>query len=208
MIQKNRLCRPILSKVQKENTLVTNSRGQLVSVKDLFRGLKTNEAQILDGERLVYGLELFIIGMILPTGEYLIIVTDKEPETAMEDYAQRWEIETLFGCLKSRGFNFESTHITDPERISKMVALLAIAFCWCHLTGEWMVEQKPIPIKKHGRKAKAIFRYGLGSLRDALVNRYYRKGRLINIIKILVESLLNKQLIQPIIYYPELLSRT
>ncbi|MBF0496779.1 MAG: transposase, partial [Deltaproteobacteria bacterium] len=134
----------------------------------------------------------------------------KEPETAMTDYAERWEIETLFGCLKSRGFRFESTHITDPERINKMIALLAIAFCWCHLTSEWLVERKPIPIKKHGRKAKSIFRYGygLGSLRDALVNRYYIKGRLINMIKILVEALFNKPLIKPIIYYPELLSRT
>ncbi|MBF0474710.1 MAG: IS4 family transposase [Deltaproteobacteria bacterium] len=94
----------------KENTLVTNSRGQLVPARDLFRGLKPGEVRILEGERLVFGFELFVIGTVLPTGEYLIIVTGKEPETAMTDYAERWEIETLFGCLKSRGFRFESTY--------------------------------------------------------------------------------------------------
>ena len=42
--------------------------------------------------------------------------------------ADRWQIETLFGCLKTRGFNFEDTHLTDPERLSKLLGLLALAF--------------------------------------------------------------------------------
>ena len=79
-------------------------------------------------------------------------------------------VETLFGCLKNRGFNFESTHMAKPERISKLVALLAIAFCWCHIAGEWLNSQKPIKIKKHGRKAISIFRYGLDELRQILLN--------------------------------------
>ena len=29
----------------------------------------------------------------------------------IEDYYQRWHIETLFGCLRSRGFDLEATHI-------------------------------------------------------------------------------------------------
>ena len=88
----------------------------------------------------------------------------------MEDYKKRWEIETLFGCLKTRGFNFESTHLTDMERITRLVAVLAIAFSWCHITGEWAQTQKPIKIKKHGRKTKSIFRYGLDILREILFN--------------------------------------
>ena len=35
-------------------------------------------------------------------------------------YGKRWQIETLFGCLKSKGFGFEETHITKPERIEKL----------------------------------------------------------------------------------------
>ena len=31
----------------------------------------------------------------------------------IEDYYQRWHIETLFGCLKSRGFDLEATHMTE-----------------------------------------------------------------------------------------------
>ena len=36
---------------------------------------------------------------------------------AIQDYALRWEIETLFSCLKGRGFNLENTRLTDPRRV-------------------------------------------------------------------------------------------
>lgn len=51
-----------------------------------------------------------------------------------------------------------------------MVALLSVAFCWCHLTGEWKNERKPIITKKHGRKAVSLFRYGLDLIRETLFN--------------------------------------
>ena len=113
---------------------------------------------------------MFVIGHKLQTGEYLILVTDSHPESVMEDYKLRWNIETLFACLKTRGFDFEATHITDLDRINKLVAVLAITFCWCHITGEWLHQQKPIKIKKHGRPSVSIFRYGLDWLREIVFN--------------------------------------
>ncbi len=98
------------------------------------------------------------------------MVTNRCPEQAIQDYAKRWAIETLFSCLKSRGFCLESTHLKDPERLSRMIALLTIALCWAFRTGEWLAQQHPIPIKKHGRKAKSIFRYGFDHLRRILLN--------------------------------------
>jgi hypothetical protein len=162
-----------------------------VPVKTIFRGLRIGQYQVLKRPRAVLGNELFIIGLRLP-GEYLIVVTNDAPEEALEDYKKRWEIETLFGCLKSRGFNFESTHMTEPDRISKLVALLAIAFSWCHMTGEWLHNQKAIMIKKHGRKAISIFRYGLDKLREILLNisekRYVFKKMIILLTNFLSSS--------------------
>jgi hypothetical protein len=106
----------------------------------------------------------------LADGELLIVATDKEVDWPIELYGRRWEIETLFSCLKSRGFNFEDTHITKPERIAKLLALLTIGFCWAYKTGEWRHEQKAIKIKKHGRKEISFFRYGLDLLRDVALN--------------------------------------
>ena len=88
----------------------------------------------------------------------------------MADYARRWGIETLFGCLKSRGFRLEETHLTAPDRLSKLLVVLTLAFCWAHAVGVWLAQQKPLNIKKHGRAAKSLFRYGFDHVRHIIVN--------------------------------------
>lgn len=101
--------------------------------------------------------------------ELMIVLTNAKYSTAIPAYLRRWEIESLFQALKGRGFNFEDTHVTKPERIEKMIALLAIGFAWVHKTGEWRAEIKPIPIKtirKQRRPQYSYFRYGLDFIRD------------------------------------------
>lgn len=153
-----------------ENTLVANGRGQSVGAKRLFRASAGNQPLVLEKVRNGWGLELWVSGMRLESGEYLILVAPHYSATAIEDYAKRWEIETLFGCLKSRGFQLEETHVIEPERLKKLIALLALAFCWAHVVGEWLSRQKPLKTKKHGRLAKSIFRLGLDHLRRILCN--------------------------------------
>lgn len=158
----------------KNNLLTTNSRGKTVPVKELFRGMKPTEERILYNKRTLMGQEVYISGLKLPGGEVLIIATDMAPGFAIKTYALRWEIETLFSCLKGRGFNFEDTHVINQERIKKLLVLLAIAFCWAHKTGEWRHEQKKIKIKTHGRPEVSIFRYGLDYLNDILTNFFFK----------------------------------
>lgn len=65
-----------------------------------------------------------------------IIVSNFKFENPLGIYKRRWGIETLFGCLKSRGYRMEDTHITDGDRIERLLFVLAIAFCWVYKTGE------------------------------------------------------------------------
>ncbi len=66
------------------------------------------------------------------------------------DYGKRWAYacggakpyETLFGILKSRGFNLEDTHLKEMERLSKLVAMLILLMCWAIRAGDWLTEQK------------------------------------------------------------------
>lgn len=62
----------------------------------------------------------------------------------------------------------EDTHMTDPAKIEKLLFILTIAMAWAYKTGELYARKIPIAIKKHGRKAKSIFRSGLDLLRNAL----------------------------------------
>ena len=60
--------------------------------------------------------------------------------------------------------------MTCLPRIEKSVDLSAVAFCLCHNAGEQLNVLRPISIKKHGRKAIGIFRYGLDEFRGILLN--------------------------------------
>lgn len=97
--------------------------------------------------------------------EFLIIVSFNKAEQAMAYYKQRWQIETLFRGLKSSGFNIEDTHVSDLERLEKLFSLTMIAFVWCYKIGDYIDQYiLKIKIKKHGRKAISIFKYGLDYL--------------------------------------------
>lgn len=153
----------------KNNAVTTNSRGQTADAWTLFLGLKHRQQRVLRGARKVHGIPVFLVGVRCDDGEQLIVATPEYDAQAITAYRLRWEVETLFGCLKGRGFRFEDTHITDPERIQKLVAVLAIAFAWAHRVGEWRHEKKQaIKIKKHGRLAMSLFRYGLDFIRELL----------------------------------------
>lgn len=171
----------------KENININRTRNGFSPARNFFRNLACGEAFQLAGKRRVFGHMLYVSGARLMSGKYLIIISSDAAscEQVLEDYKKRWEIETLFKALKSQGFDFEATHMTDLERINKLTAFLAIAFFWAHIMGEWLHEQKPIPLKSHKRRAISIFRYGLDHLREILLNITEKVSQLHNAIALL-----------------------
>ncbi|RME60432.1 IS4 family transposase [Candidatus Parcubacteria bacterium] len=154
----------------RNNTQIRSARGgQFMAARLIVRGLRIGHATVLNTTREVWGMQLYVAAARL-ANDYVIVITDFDPDHALDDYLRRWEIETLFGCLKSRGFNLEETHLTHPERIDKLLALVTLAFCWSYVTGLARHEKKPIRLKKHGRLAKSIFRKGLEFLDNVISN--------------------------------------
>lgn len=102
--------------------------------------------------------------------DFLIIVSFNKPEDALDIYKLRWQIEMCFKALKSSGFNIENTHLQDIQRIEKLLLLVMVAFVWCYKVGIFLHQRIPIIIKKHGRKAKSIFKYGLNFIMQVLLN--------------------------------------
>lgn len=150
--------------------MVPNAQGpHRRPVSQLFRGLSLGESMILKKTRNLMGVSAHLIGLRIEN-DWVLLMTPHDPQRALEYYKQRWQIETLFGCLKSRGFNFEETHLQHLDRISKMMALLAIAFCWAYRTGIYLDQQRKIPLKTHGRKAISLFRLGLDWINHILFN--------------------------------------
>ncbi len=163
-----------------------NKNGKDIDVSWLFYQLKAGEKLILDRAKSIFGSKVFLTGGKAPGGELMIVTSNIPADDAIEIYLLRWQIEVLFHALKSRGFNFENTHITDRNKIKKLIALLTIGFCWAHRVGEWRCEnEKQIKFKKHGRKEKSIFRYGLDLIHTALSELVNTIRPIIKLIKLL-----------------------
>lgn len=158
---------------------------QALRASIIFAHLKIGQTQILKGKRQLWGNQLYVSATRLEDGSLLILATPSKPETALDDYAKRWAIETLFGILKSQGFRLEDTHMTKPERLSKLLALLSLALCWSVLTGEVLEKQQPLKLKKHGRLEKSLFRYGLDHLRHIVLNLGPKMQEFIEVIQLL-----------------------
>jgi hypothetical protein len=136
----------------------------------------------------VFGLEVFVsLVKYQKEGktEYLIVASRTANKYAIEEYKTRWQIETMFGCLKSRGFSFEETHLTQPEKIGKLLMLLGLGLCLAMVMGEFQVEvlkKVEMKLKKNKRYAKSLFRIGLDALQNILFNhqkqRKYRQLQL------------------------------
>jgi hypothetical protein len=114
---------------------------------------------------------LRIVILRLATDELLALATPSEPRKALARYKARWRIETLFANLKSKGFDLEATHLTDLGKLATLMALLALAVALAAKSGSAAQQRKPIPIKKHGRKAQSIFALGSACLCKALASQ-------------------------------------
>ena len=105
----------------------------------------------------------------LASGELLALACSSSPRHALARYRQRWTIETMFGNLKTKGFALEATHLTDPNKLCTLLALLAFAMALTVKTGVARARLHAIPIKKHGRLACSLFALGLHTLRKICV---------------------------------------
>lgn len=158
---------------------------QNLKVSVVFQDLQLGQHKVLRHKRRLWGHWVYIAALRLEDGSLLVVATQTAPKSAIADYAKRWGIETLFGIFKTRGFCLESTHLSDSERLSKLLALLSLALSWVVLTGEWLQQLKPLVLKKHGRRAKSIFRYGLDLLRNIVVNLEQKIDDFLNVLKFL-----------------------
>ncbi|MFQ5563802.1 MAG: transposase [Parvularculaceae bacterium] len=117
-------------------------------------------------------LRVRIVIMRLKTGELLALATNGRPKPALARYRARWKIETLFGNLKTRGFDLEATHIADPGKLETLLVVMTIAATFAAKTGAAANQIHPIQDKIHGRKAVSLFSLGLNTLRQILARRF------------------------------------
>ena len=174
----------------RNNMLVKRKGQEPKKVFWLFNNLKHGSYRHCEkiyylGKNLVYLSGCKTVNAATGKVDYVIIASYSKQDQAMVFYKDRWQIETMFKAMKSSGFNLEDTHLTDLERLSKLIAVVAIAFIWAYLAGIDKHENlKPIITKKHGRKAYSFFKYGLIRIACTL-NNTLNKNEFDECIKVL-----------------------
>lgn len=128
----------------------------------------------------ICGFKLYLSGM-RSKKDYCIIVSSKNNLNSLEKYQMRWTIENMFGAFKTRGFNFEDTHMKDLDKIKKLIVIVSIVYTWCIWIGLWYNETVPIKLMTLGRKRKSIFKYGLDYLTSFIKKILY--GKIYNVFE-------------------------
>ena len=165
---------PFYIRIKEDNTVYIKGK-KFKKAGDLFPNLKRYSPQVFGMKAEIFEGKYYLTASKNERDQLMIVITNCHYKEAISIYLRRWEIECLFQALKGRGFRFEETHMTKPERIEKMLAVLAIAFVWAHRMGEWRAIKKPIRLKLlktfltiQKRPANSFFRYGFDVLRDAV----------------------------------------
>ena len=160
---------------------VRNSRGKPCQIKNLFRDLKSGDTRVLMGMCVLKHI-VDIVAYVRPNGELVILATNHDLSSVQDRYINRNQIETMFKAMKTQGFNLEDTHLTNPERIDRLMGCLAISFAWSYKIGDYINEKSPILVKSHGRRLRSIFKTGFKFLISVFSNLRQRFAEFIAII--------------------------
>jgi len=91
---------------------------------------------------------------------YLVSNMD-DAEAACRYYQKRFRIETFFSDQKSRGFHIHKSHISDPQRLSRLLIAACLAYIWIVYLGS-LCEKEGWREIIHRRKRCDLSRFQLG----------------------------------------------
>lgn len=112
----------------RNNQFATLADGKRIKISDLAKSLKNQKPRTwpditLDGVPCALSLKR------LSDKDLLAVVSFglKQSADPLETYRQRWAIELCFACMKTKGFDIESTHLRHDDRLEKMFAIVSMA---------------------------------------------------------------------------------
>jgi len=134
---------------------VTDAKGQVWEAAAVFEKRKS---ACRTRPFVLWGNAVYLGGKRLTGEDNFLIVASNAPGSLLEDYRRRWSIECLFQALKGRGFHLEETRVTEPDRLSVLIGLLALAYLWCVCAGQGLPERVSNSL---GRLRQSVSRRGL-----------------------------------------------
>jgi hypothetical protein len=168
-----------------KSSTVVSYGSKTLRLAELYHDLhrKRTKTDIATTIRRAFGSRLYISARLNLKNEFVFLVSNVKLVDPFETYKKRWNIELMFGKFKTLGFNLESTHITNPERLSAIMLLIGIAYTACCIIGEFFNSHiKPIKTKflisndgitKEQRLQYSKFKVGFDLLKNFINNQLF-----------------------------------
>ena len=94
--------------------------------------------------------------------EALIVISDRRAgKGRIAEYRLRWRVESTFQDGKSRGWDWESSHVRALDRVNRLLLVLFLLLWWlAHLAATCIHHGKRDRYDRADRRDKGIFRIG------------------------------------------------
>ena len=158
------------------------AKNRWVCEEDTWLQLKELDVQVgeccwLDDvafSQLAYGSVLVIVWWHPDYKEPIYLVSNFElVDEALYWYRLRFRIETFFSDQKSRGFYLNKSHISDPERLARLMIAACLAYIWIIFLGLLAHSQNWVAIiHRVDRCDLGLFQLGLRLL-DHFLNEHF-----------------------------------
>ena len=136
--------------------------------RDTFTDLHPGEVRALFERTWVYGTWMQVVVTLSPAGEKVIVASDLSVLDVLFAYKKRWAVECTFAALKARGLGLEQTHMTAPDRLSRLFGLLCIVLAWMVRVGDDAQTTPPPALDNRGRRFTSTARLGWMLLSQAV----------------------------------------
>lgn len=174
---------PIYIRIKEDTQVLSKSGEYTIGLRNLCHRIKSGKKKVFKDAYTLLGVKMNVAASRNFKDELLIVVTNVCPYQALKNYKKRWLIETLFGYLKTKGFYFEDTHMTDSKKIDAWMLLLTLAVAWT-IKANTLI-QSTVEYASHGRKRKSVFRYCFEVIRRCLLCLDIFLDKLLSLIRIL-----------------------
>lgn len=96
-----------------------------------------------------------------------------DADAAVAHYRMRFRIECLFANQKSRGFHIHKSHLSQPERLARLLIATSLAYLWVHAIAVFAQEQDWVrQFHRTDRCDLSLFQIGIRALHYA-----HREGK-------------------------------
>jgi hypothetical protein len=144
---------------------------QHLSNLPVTRGTRTFHKRALFTKK-AYGPVMVIVWWDKKYQDPIYLVSNlSSVEQACTAYRKRMRIETFFSDQKSRGFQLDKSHLSDPDRVQRLMLAACLAYLWVLHLGTLAQQPKHLALfHRHERCDLSLFQLGLRWLKYLLAH--------------------------------------